>query len=57
MVFGRKHNDRSREYRWFAWYPVHLDDGRWAWLTRVLRWTGDDQNWANGPHTYYSEIA
>jgi hypothetical protein len=20
---------------WFAWYPVHLDDGTWAWRETV----------------------
>lgn len=22
---------------WFAWHPVHLQDGRWAWLEKVER--------------------
>lgn len=22
---------------WFAWHPVKLDDGRWAWLQKVYR--------------------
>ncbi len=23
--------------KWFAWYPVHLEDGRWAWAGTVER--------------------
>lgn len=23
--------------RWFAWRPVKLEDGRWAWLRTVWR--------------------
>lgn len=35
MKFGTKHEDKSLKYVWFAWYPVHLEDGRWAWLEPV----------------------
>lgn len=24
-------------HRWYAWHPVRLRDGRWAWLEVVLR--------------------
>lgn len=24
--------------KWFAWFPVHLDDGSWAWGCYVWRY-------------------
>jgi hypothetical protein len=26
---------------WFAWYPVYLESGRWAWLEKVRRFWND----------------
>ena len=44
MIWGDthlKHNDRIRKlnewHRWFAWHPVQLTDGRWAWLCDLMR--------------------
>ena len=40
MKWGKtnKQVDKDREPRvWFAWHPVHLVDGRWAWLEHVER--------------------
>jgi len=41
MILGTR-NERKpklwREWtRWFAWRPVRLMDGRWAWLCHVAR--------------------
>lgn len=45
MRWGRKETDAERRarlsafHRWFAWYPVRLEDtGQWAWLEDVTRW-------------------
>jgi hypothetical protein len=24
-------------HRWFAWYPVQLENSRWVWLTTIER--------------------
>ena len=36
MICGRPANEKwerlSQWHLWFAWRPVRLDDGRWAWL-------------------------
>lgn len=44
MIWGRtkqQAHDRLRALNqwqpWFAWHPVQLDDGRWAWLRTVER--------------------
>ncbi len=39
MIFGRAHKDKKvgAAARWFAWYPVQLYDGRWAWLQTLRR--------------------
>lgn len=39
---------RITPHPWFAWRPVKLDDGRWAWLSTVLAyyWYDPDSNWA-----------
>lgn len=34
MIWGRKKSD-TQAYIWFAWYPVELEDGRWAWFHHV----------------------
>ena len=31
------HQKHRRPHRWFAWRPVNLDDGRTAWMERVVR--------------------
>jgi len=31
MRFGRP----TGSYTWFAWYPVRLRNGQWAWLEHV----------------------
>lgn len=38
MIFGSHQNwagNVSPFRPWFAWRPVHLIDGRWAWLERI----------------------
>lgn len=37
MIWGVKHTDRDTGYKWFAWHPVHLTDGRWAWLHQIKK--------------------
>jgi hypothetical protein len=32
MIIGQK---VCTEVRWFAWYPVRIEDGTFAWLTYV----------------------
>jgi hypothetical protein len=33
--WGRRYAEDT--YNWFAWRPVRLKDGSWAWLERVSR--------------------
>ena len=40
MIWGQTYEEvrlkkEKRLLTWFAWYPVTLTDGRWAWLCRV----------------------
>lgn len=40
MIWGkttieRKKKQQAKEKKWFAWYPIHLVDGRWVWLEYV----------------------
>lgn len=40
MIWGKTYIEkgdikRKKALRWFAWYPVHLKDGRWCWLDYV----------------------
>lgn len=42
MIWGKTYKEVSdtrnkKDANWFAWYPVHLKDGRWCWLTRIKR--------------------
>lgn len=44
MVWGKPHRERRKEkegkkklHRWFAWWPVVLNDGRITWLQTVQR--------------------
>lgn len=41
----------------FAWRPIRLVDGRWAWMTHVLRkWVEDEgANWAGDGSRYEYE--
>ncbi len=50
MIFGKTADVKLKEFQkryqrveelrnwhwWFAWYPVELESGRWAWLQSVL---------------------
>lgn len=51
MIWGKttkeKHEKVYSVHFWFAWYPVQLDDGRWAWWEHVarIRCCGWDGNW------------
>jgi hypothetical protein len=31
MIFGRTFDEKCVTRWWFAWYPVQLGDGRYAW--------------------------
>ncbi len=36
MIWGLTDAERTSKWNdWFAWHPVKLDDGRWAWLERL----------------------
>lgn len=40
MIWGRTKAERDsyrKGHRWFAWRPVRLEDGRWAWMNTVWR--------------------
>lgn len=41
MIWGETDDAYSTRittpHAWFAWHPVTLTDGRWAWLTTVQR--------------------
>jgi len=55
MIFGKTVDEKFHEkqgklnlikdgYFWFSWFPVQVDDGRWAWLQMI--WVDPD---INGP--------
>ncbi len=35
MIWGKKYSHNT-EHIWFAWYPVHLNNGKWAWWEKVI---------------------
>ena len=35
MIIGVRNEVRNEWRPWFAWYPVRLKDGRWAWLHNI----------------------
>lgn len=35
IIVKRKHRDGTRWTRWFAWRPVKLTSGWWAWMEVV----------------------
>lgn len=37
MIWGFKHGEYPPAQVVFAWYPVRLVDGRWAWWETVIR--------------------
>ena len=37
MIFGKTHEEFMAWQAFYAWRPVHLPDGKWAWLERVER--------------------
>ena len=58
MIFGKTYSQQERDLQaeiaerakwrtWFAWFPVELSDGRWAWWQNVevrevyLDWCND----------------
>lgn len=42
MIFGQQ----LYTFRpWFAWRPVRLTSGEWAWLCRVRRWRDGCAPW------------
>ncbi len=59
MIFGKKnpHIEEQKKindatvYNWFAWRPMHLQDGRWVWWQPIWR-----EYWSsrcNCGHNYY----
>lgn len=48
----------KRTTEWFAWHPVKLKDGRWAWLENVKRttlWTNTD-GYEIQPWMWFEEV-
>ena len=41
---------------WFAWRPVRLRGGGWAWLTTVERRAETCSDWDNGPYTLWHSV-
>lgn len=45
--------DRGAWQYWWAWRPVQLNDGRWAWLQKIVRRreciVGVGNFWTYGP--------
>lgn len=39
MIWGRTHDESPAGRWWYAWHPVRLEDGRWAWCQLVYRRT------------------
>ena len=40
MIWGKSPDDRKileNWHNWFAWRPVRMEDGRWAWLQFIYR--------------------
>lgn len=37
MIFGRTYTavKIGKTSQWFAWYPVRLANGQWAWLQKL----------------------
>jgi len=42
MIFGQ---ELYTYRRWFAWRPVRLWNGEWAWLCWVSRWRDGVAGW------------
>ncbi len=64
MLWGMSDAERAERYRgrseylsqwheWFAWMPVLLIDGKWAWLQSVY-WTGFVENPSIPPSTRFT---
>lgn len=51
LKWKEKWDRAGRWHKWFAWYPVPLDEGgveqRWAWLETIER----KSNWHEPYHT------
>ncbi len=63
MIWGETYKQRSsrmhRQTKYFAWWPVQLDDGRWAWIEKVMRtwWEDEATNWAGDDSCWkYSQL-
>lgn len=52
MIFGQTHEERTKaaavanQEIWYAWRPVQLEDGRFAWCEYVRR------EWWRDPHIF-----
>lgn len=55
MIWGKTYKARDKKYygtkKWFAWRPVILDDGSWAWWIWVTQ-THDDNTGVFFHHKY-----
>ena len=65
MIWGntKQHNidehDRiAKWHKWFAWYPVTLEDGRFVWWQWVNKRTAIEYSYdgAAGPVNYYTVL-
>ena len=62
MIWGKTHTQKKKDKEskfpegknWFAWHPVRLDDGRWAW--REWLWRKRWSSWNDTGYTYYISI-
>lgn len=55
-TYAEKHERRLRFWKWhpwYAWYPVRLVCGRWAWLEKIER-RGDAVLGAFGEYVPYA---
>lgn len=60
MIWGMTHKERERRKKakddsYFTWWPVHLEDGRWAWLEHVHRvhWSSWS-SWGTSGYNYFT---
>ncbi len=37
MLWNMRTVDAEHWHKWFAWYPVHVNDNDWRWLETVDR--------------------
>lgn len=42
-------------YKWFAWYPVSLENGNWEWLSIIERRRCEDMGGSWAEHRKMSQ--